>query len=149
MNVSSSTSTQDIIESLVTSGLPVKDILRQLESFGVEWYVTEQGDVMVKYWQVGAEGLVPPEHVANIRASQSVPAAAGVLEWLSANLDDLRARYSGQWVAIVDHQVIASAPDIVTLICATADLEGVTPFITQIPADPVVWHTAFSNRDHP
>jgi hypothetical protein len=135
--------TTNIIESLVTSGRPLDDILQRLDSLGIQWYVTEQGDLMLRYWQVGAERLVPLDHVARIRASQSVPTAAEALEWLSTNLDDLRRQYAGQWLAIVDHRVVASAPDLPSLLTATAALEGVTPFITQIPAEPVSWRTAF------
>ena len=142
-------STKSIIESLVTSGGPIDDILQQLESFGIDWYVTEQGDLMVKYWQVGAERLVPLDHVARIHTSQSLPTAAEALEWLSSNLDYLRALYAGQWLAIVGHKVVASAPDLPALLTATADLEGVTPFITQIPADPISWRTAFPNTGQP
>lgn len=146
MNISSiPDSAKRVIESLVTSGYPVDDILQQLESSGIEWYVTENGDLMVKYWQVGAERLVPLEHVARIRASQSVPATAEPLEWLSANLDDLRAQYAGRWLAIVGRQVVASAPDLPSLLTLTSGLEGVTPFITQIPAEPISWRTAFPN----
>jgi len=145
MNPSSGGSTETIIESIVTSGYPLEHILRQLDSFGIDWYVTEQGDLIVRYWQVGAERLVPLDHVARIRASQSVPTAAEALEWLSANLDDLRARYAGQWLAIVGRTVVASAPDLATLLTATADLAGVTPFITQIPSEPITWPTAFLN----
>ena len=136
-------STKTIIESIVTSGLPFGDILQQLTSFGIEWYVTEQGDLMLRYWQVGAEQLVPPDHVARIRASQSVPTAAEALEWFSTNLDGLRAQYAGKWLAIVGQKVIASASDLPTLLSQTAQLEGMTPFVTQIPEEPIVWRTAF------
>jgi len=144
MNISSiGTSSRSIIESLVTSGYPIDDILQQLDSAGIEWYVTEQGDLIVRYWQVGAEGLIPPDHVARIRASQPVPAGADALEWLSTNLDDLRRRYGGQWVAIVDHEVIASAQDLAALLAATADMGVQSLFVTQIPAQPITWETAF------
>ena len=136
-------STRTIIESLLTSGEPVDDILRKLDSLGIDWYVTEQGDLMIRYWQVGAERLVPLDHVARIRASHSLPTAADALEWLSSHLDDLRAQYAGQWLAIVGRDVVASAPDLATLLSATADLRDVTPFITQIPAEPITWRTAF------
>ena len=146
MNVFSiGSTTTGIIESLVTSGLPVDDILKQLDSLGIDWYLTEQGDLILRYWQVVAERLVPVEHVARIRASQSVPTAAEALEWLSTNLDDLRTQYADQWLAIVGHEVVASAPDLPSLLTATAGLEAVTPFITQIPAQPVSWQTAFPN----
>lgn len=136
-------STKTIIESLLTSGHPVEDILQQLQSFGIEWYVTEQGDLMLRYWQVGAERLVPPQQVAHIRASQSVPTAAEALEWFSTNLDGLRAQYRGKWLAIVGRKVIASASDLPSLLSKTAQLEGMTPFVTQIPEEPIVWRTAF------
>jgi len=150
VNVSSiGDSTISIIESLVTSGHAVDDILRQLDSFGIEWYVTEEGDLMVRYWQVGAQRLVPLNHVARIRASQSLPTSAEALEWLSANLDDLRARHAGQWLAIVGHEVVASAPDLAALLTVTAHLEGVAPFITQIPEEPISWRTAFLDAVQP
>ena len=33
-----------IVESVVTSGVPVEELLRHLESAGIDWYLTEEGD---------------------------------------------------------------------------------------------------------
>ena len=46
--------TKNIHQSIVTSGLPPEEILKRLDSSGIQWYVTEKSDVMIRYWQIGA-----------------------------------------------------------------------------------------------
>jgi len=68
-----------------TSGLSPEDILQRLDSYGVEWYLTQQGDLMIKYWQVGAEGVVSPERVGRIQ-TRPVPTEATPLNGSAAIL---------------------------------------------------------------
>ena len=99
---------------------------------------------MIRYWQVGAEDFVPHEHVATIREGQTAPPEADMLEWLSGHLDDLQANYSGQWIAVLDNQVVAASGNLPNLLQTLSD-EGVEcPFVTQIPAGPVVWKTTYA-----
>jgi len=134
---------KSIIESLVTSGRTPHEVLERLDSYQIDWYVTEQGTLMIRYWQVGAERFMLPEHTTTIRNRQVNPDAAN-LEWVSANLDRLRAAYGGQWIAVSDSEVVASSTDLQGLLKETAALGVTNPFITQIPAAAVVWTTAYA-----
>ena len=77
---------------------------------------------------------------------RSIPSEANALEWVSQHLPELRESYAGQWIAVVDNQVVGASPDLTGL---TEQLDGIdikTPFITEIPSEPVVWHTAYAKR---
>ena len=132
-----------ILESVATSGLSPEEILQRLDSYGIDWYLTEPGDLMIKYWQVGAEGFVPPERVGTIRMG-SVPAEGNSLEWVSRHLSELRQRHAGQWVAVVGEQVAASAPTLPRLLECVEELGIDQPFLTEIPAGPITWITTYA-----
>jgi hypothetical protein len=133
------------IESVPTSGLSPEEILQRLDSYGVEWYLTEQGDLMVKSWQVGAEGFVSPERVGTIQIGP-VPAEASSLQWVSHNLAELRQQHAGQWVAVVGEQVAAAAPTLPLLLDRVGELGIDRPFLTEIPAGPITWITTYYAR---
>ena len=118
--------------------------LRQLDTFGVDWYLTERGDLMIRYWQLGAEGFVSPERVGEIQEGCRPPQATDALEWVSATLPNLRARYAGRWIAAVDGRVIADAASLADLLRATEAEGAPNPFVTQIPAEPIVWNTLYA-----
>ncbi len=136
---------KSILESGVTSGLSPEEILQRLDSYGVEWYLTEQGDLMIKYWQVGAERFVSPESVGTIRTGP-IPAEANSLEWVSRHLTELRRQHAGQWVAVVGEQVAASAPTLPQLLERVGELGIDRPFLTEIPAGPITWITTYYAR---
>lgn len=134
---------KNFAESIATSRLSPEEILQQLDSYGVEWYLTEQGDLMIKYWQVGAEDFVPPERVGTIQTGPA-PAEANSLEWVSHHLAQLRQQYSGQWIAVVGEEVVASAPTLPQLLGHVAELGIDRPFITEIPVGPITWITTYA-----
>ena len=136
--------TKEIIESIVTRSLPPDEVLKRLDHYGIEWYVTEEGGLMLRYWQVGAEDFVPVEHVARIREGRPAPQEASALEWVSQHLPDLRAAYAGRWIAIANGEVIASAASLSELLEQTRGAGAEKPFITEIPAGPIVWNTAYA-----
>jgi hypothetical protein len=136
--------TKEIIESVGTSSLPPEEVLKQFDSYGIEWYLTETGDLMIRYWQVGAEDFVPAEHVARIREGRTVPPEASALEWLSRHLTDLKTRYPGQWIAVVNNQVVAASGNLAGLLQVIRDSGIENPFITEIPAGPLIWTTAYA-----
>lgn len=136
--------TKQIVESIVTSGFPPEEILQQLDSYGIDWYVTERGDLMIRYWQVGAEDFVPIERVATIRESRPVPSDAEALEWLSTHLRDIRARYGGQWIAIVGNTIVSAAPNLPSLLRELHQAGVERPLITEVPAERVIWTTAYA-----
>jgi hypothetical protein len=139
--------TKRIIESTVTSGFAPEQILRHLDSYGVDWYLTDQGDLMIKYWQIGAEGFVSPEHVGRIRAGRPIPSEMHALEWVSAHIPALQQRYGGQWIAVVGEAVIASADNLPQLL-EKVQASGVErPFVTEIPTGSITWDTAYA-RSH-
>ena len=134
-----------ILESAPTSGLSLEEILQRLDSYGVEWYLTEQGDSMMKYWQVGAEGFVSPERIGTIQTGPA-PAEASSLEWVSRHLTELRQQHAGQWVAVVGEQVAAAAPTLPLLLERVGELGIDRPFLTAIPAGPITWITTYYAR---
>lgn len=136
--------TKEIFESLVTSGLPPEEVLKSLESYGIDWYLTTRGDLMIRYWQVGAEDFVPAQKVGTIQEGRIVPPEANALEWLSRHLPYLRTKYAGQWIAVINNQVIAAATDLPDLLKQVRDSGMEHPFITQIPTNPLIWTTAYA-----
>ena len=138
--------TKEIVESVVTSSLPPEELLERLDSYGVEWYLTEEGDLMIRYWQVGAEDSLPPEHIGRIQEGRTVPREASMLEWLSRHLHDLRTRYAGQWIAVGEDQVVAASSNLADLLQQVRDSGIEHPFITEIPAGPVIWTTAYAQQ---
>ena len=138
--------TKSIIESIVTSGLPPDEILSRLDSYGIEWYLTERGSLFLRYWQVGAENLIPPEQIGEIRDNQKIPREAAALEWLSDQLSAIMARYINRWIAIDNERVVADADNLPTLLEKIDDASVETPFITFIPGDPIIWNTAYGQQ---
>jgi hypothetical protein len=139
-------SNKNIIESIVTSGLPPEEILRRLDSYGVEWYLSEKGTLLIRYWQIGAEDFIPPERIAEIRDNQNIPREATALEWLSNQLSAIRDQYINRWIAIDNEQVVADADNLPTLLKKIQEASIETPFITFIPGDPIIWNTAYDQQ---
>ena len=144
MSPSVVTSVKGFIDSVVTSGRSPEETLEHLNSYGIEWYITEQGDLMVRSWLIGAEGFLAPEQVGRIQTGRPIPLEANALGWVSKNLEELRRRHGGQWIAVAGNEVVASAPSVPELLeqCSAAGV--VKPFVTQIPANPAIWITAYA-----
>jgi len=120
-----------------------EEFLETLDKLRIEWFVTEKGTLMIKYWQIGAEDFVPPEQAAIIRSDRPGPEQAGELDWLSKNLPNVRGQYSGQWVAVYNNEIVAAAPDLSVLIRQIGGFDR--PLITFIPTDPVVWTFTYAS----
>ncbi|MFZ5451315.1 MAG: DUF5678 domain-containing protein [Thermodesulfobacteriota bacterium] len=124
------------IDSVPTGANSPEEILAHLDRIGMECYVTEKCDLGVKYWQI-FPGFVSEEHAAVIRAERPSPFEGSRIDWLSDNLQLIQERYAGQWIAIGDNEIVASAftlPDLLTLI---SDINN--PFVTFIPAEELTW----------
>ncbi len=134
-----------IVETVMTGSRSHEEILRRLKECDIECYITEEGDLMIKYWQVGAEGFVPAGRVAELRARNPATSGAEALEWVSKHLSELQARHGGKWVAVADGAVLASADDLPSLMVVLEDIDVDSPFVTQIPPGPIVWHTLYGN----
>jgi hypothetical protein len=131
----------------VTSGLPPEEILKTLESYGIEWYVTQKGDLIIRYWQVGAEDFIPTERIATIRETQPVPPEASTLEWLSGHLKEIKARYNNRWIAVLDNEVVADAENLPVLLQQVHDANIKNPLVSFIPEEPTIWATAYGHQD--
>ena len=133
------------LESVPTSSLDPGEVVGKLDSLDVDWWVTDSGDLFIRYWQLGAEDFVPVEQVARVRAAKMPPPQADRLEWVSQQLAALRAEYAGQWVAVTDEGVVASAPDLAGLLAAIEPMgSDIEPFITQIPVEPPIWNMTYA-----
>lgn len=117
--------------------------LERLDELGIEWYLTEQGVLLIKSWQVGEQNFVAPQQVSSLRQHSSKPPEADSLEWLSANLDSLIANYAGHWIAIKESEIVASSESLSGLLAVIHASEVDNPFITEIPSEPIVWDTAY------
>lgn len=128
---------KSIIESVTTGTKSSDEVLKTLDKIGIESYVTEEGDLMIRYWQVGAENFVSPEQAAIIRAGRPSPEQSDELDWLSKNLQNIRNKYGGQWVAIYNNEIVASALNLPELMNQITKFDR--PLITFIPSEPIVW----------
>jgi hypothetical protein len=137
--------TVGVIESAIASGIGAAQVLEQLGSLGIEWFVTEQGDLMIISWQVAAERFMAPEDVPLLQQPNAPD--ADPLNWVSAHLEELRAQYPGQWIAVVGAQVQAAAPTLPALL-ALVNAQGLQrPFVTQVPAGEVIWNMAYARQE--
>lgn len=144
--VADSTRLRNLIDAGITSASRPEDVLEQFRSCGIEWHITERGALWIKYWQIGAEDFVPIEQVAALREGGKINPEATALEWVSRNLNHLRSRYPGKWIAVEGGQIAAAADDISALMIQVREKGIEQPFITQIPADKVVWTTAYASQ---
>ena len=129
------------ITSVVSTGAKSPEetlnVLERLDRMGIEPFVTETGDSLIRYWTIGAQGFVNPEHAAVIRSKRRFPEQTDNLDWLSKNLTDIRRQHGGQWIAIYDNEVVAASPNLPDLMNQVTEFDR--PLITFVPADPVVW----------
>jgi hypothetical protein len=137
----------EIIRSAITSGHSADQILEKLDELNIERWITERGDLMIKYWQVAAEGFVSAGQVAQLRSEKPAPAECDALEWVSNHLTELQAQYTGKWIGVADGRVVASADSLPELSVTLDSTEVDSPLVTQIPADPVVWRTIYGNQN--
>lgn len=120
------------------------DTLDTLDRFGTESFVTEEGDLWIKFWEIEAEDFVSPEHAAVIRSKRIAPEGTDKLDWLSKNLTHIRSQYGGQWVAIHSNAVVAAALNLSHLMDQIAEYDR--PLITFIPAESVVWTFTYAHQ---
>ena len=136
-----------ILDFAVTSGRPPEEIFRQLDLYGIHWYVTDQGDLLIRSWQVAAEEFVPAEKVAEVRQSQTIPNDADALEWVSTNLEQLTSEYAGSWIAVSNNAVAAASINLHELLSRIQAQSIQNPLITRVPEAPIIWETAYANED--
>ncbi len=133
---------KSVIESISVAAKSPDEVLSTLDRLGIEPYVTEAGDLMIRYWQIGAENFVSTEQAAIIRKSSPLPDQGDNMDWLSRNLQSIREEYSGKWIAVHNDRVVASASSLPDLMNRIAEYDR--PLVTFIPAEPVVWNFTYA-----
>ena len=136
-------SINNIIASTSNGSKSPEEALDALTKMTVDSYVTREGTLMYRYWQVATTGFVTPEKAAIIRSTRESPEQSDELDWLSENLQSIQQDYAGQWVAIYENRIIASSNDLPSLMNQITQLDK--PFITFIPADEIVWNFAYGS----
>jgi hypothetical protein len=137
-----------VITSVVRTGAKspedALDILRRLDRLGIEPFVTEEGDLLIRYWGIAGEDFVSAEHAAVVRSKRPFPEQTDNLDWLSKNLTDIRRQYGGQWVAIYGNEVVAADPNLPDLMNRVTEFDK--PLVTFIPAEPVLWNLTYAHQ---
>jgi len=128
---------KNVIESMSIEAQSPTKLLAALDRIGIESYVTEEGHLMIRYWQIGAEDFVPPEQASIIRTSRPLPDQGDNMDWLSKNLQAIRQEYGGKWVAVYNERIVASSSTLPDLMNQIEEYDR--PLITLIPAEPVIW----------
>ena len=128
---------KSVIESISIEAQSPTELLSALDRIGIESYVTEEGHLMIRYWQIGAEDFVPPEQASIIRTSRHLPDQGDNMDWLSKNLQTIRQEYAGKWVAVYNERIVASSSTLPDLMNQIEEYDR--PLITLIPAEPVIW----------
>jgi len=128
---------KSVIESMSIEAQSPTELLSALDRKGIESYVTEEGHLMIRYWQIGAEDFVPPEQASIIRTSRHLADQGDNMDWLSKNLQTIREEYGGKWVAVYNERIVASSSTLPDLMNQIEEYDR--PLITLIPAEPVIW----------
>src|SRR3989304_6465844 len=87
---------KSVIESMSIEAQSPTELLSALDRIGIESYVTEEGHLIIRNWQIGAEDFVPPEQASIIRTSRHLPDQGDNMDWLSKNLQTIRQEYGGK-----------------------------------------------------
>ncbi len=115
-----------------------------LDEWNTGQYVTEMGALMIRSWQVGADGFVDSQKAREIRSTRPLDNNSVELGWLSKNLEKLHGQYGNKWIAIHDEKVIGDGHTVSELM---QKIEGADrPFITFIPSEPIVWTFAYGSE---
>jgi len=136
MQVFATEEPRKLIESISTGAKSPEEILGKLDELNIEYYVTEEGNLALKYWQI-YEGFVSQEHVAIIRSARGSSGQGEKIDWLSKNLQTINEKYSGQWVAIQNDEVVAHSPNLQDLLSKIDNFDK--PLVTFIPKETIVW----------
>src|SRR3989304_2356733 len=96
---------KSVIESMSIEAQSPTELLSALDRIGIESYVTEEGHLIIRYWQIGAEDFVPPEQASIIRTSRHLPDQGDNMDWLSKNLQTIRQEDGGKWVEVYNERI--------------------------------------------
>jgi hypothetical protein len=119
-----------------------EEILRALDKYGIEWYVSEEADLLIKSWTVVAEKFVGPEEATVIRAKRPSPECKDDLDWLCKNLEGVKREFLNRWIAVCKNRVVGSAVNVLELMEQVKQFEK--PLITFIPGEPPIWKFTYA-----
>jgi DNA-binding transcriptional LysR family regulator len=141
---------RDIVQAELTSGGSTDVLLGWRTELGIEHYVTQAGDLMVRVWQVGSENFVSSEEAARLREllGADPPKEIDALEWVSRNLARLKRDYPGRWIAVAQGRVVAEGATAAELLSAVEAGGIERPFVTQIPSRLVRRYTAYASQSN-
>jgi len=125
------------LRATLTSAKSPEETLEMFDRIGLEPFVTEEDDLLVRIWAVAAEDFVPREEAAIIRAKRATSEKSDDLDWLGKNLAVVRGQYASEWIAVHEGEVIDHAPALPELLGRISEFDR--PLITFIPAEPVTW----------
>ncbi len=131
------------IEQIISGSGSPEEVLKSLEKFGFEWHISEEGHSKIKSWTVAAEGFVTPAQAADIRASKPVNECGDDLDWLSKNLENVRAEFGNKWIAICENKIVGSSTSLPELIVQVEQFDK--PLITFMTADQSTWTSIYAN----
>jgi hypothetical protein len=57
------------------------------------------------------------------------------MSWLNQHRDEVRARYEGRWIAVVGEEIVADAPDALSLRDRLRSSGYQRPFVTAVPTE--------------
>lgn len=97
-------------------------------------------------WQDTVETPITAEIVAEIPISELEPEPVDDLDWLTANMQELVQQYAGQWVAIAQGQVVASALTVPELEEAIETTGIERPLVTFISEQEPNWNMAYGSQ---
>lgn len=125
-----------------TGDIPVHFLQKTAERGG--GYVLDSRPLLLRFvWQETVETPITPEIVTEIPTTELEPEPVDDLDWLISNMPELRHQYAGQWVAIAQGQVVASAPTIPKLEEAIETTGIERPLVTFISEQEPVWNMAY------
>ena len=133
---------KSVIEPMSIKAQSPTELLSALDRIGIESYVTKEGDLIIRYWQIGAKGFVSREQASIIRTIRHLPDQGDNMDWLSKNLQTILQEYGGKWVAVYNETIVASSSTLSDLIYQIKEYEK--PLITFIPTEPVIWTFAYA-----
>jgi len=136
-------SLKNFISSTSTSAKSPEEVLESLTKLGIDWHLTEEGTLYLRYWRIEAEGFVSQEQAAIIQTTRQSPEQSNELDWLSKNLQSIRQDYANQWVAICGNRIVAAATDLSALMSQIIEFDK--PFITFISSDQVVCNFTYAS----
>jgi hypothetical protein len=125
------------------AGITPREILARLKHLDIDTYVTEQGDLAVKVWEVAIHSFVLPAEAQTIRVDQVEPTGQDALDWVAAHYNELRQHYPQMWIAVLEQQVVASSEALPSLLEELQQRGIESAFVTRIPSGGIPEFYAF------